>query len=131
MSPSRNKFFLLLLLALLQCFAPLLHAHAHGLSMAGGVHLDGVEQLLVTDSGATSVMAERGDAPAIAMAREYRRDSIIAVLDAAQPVLATPLFSFPAAFFDLPLPVAIVITPPARPLNYSRPFPQAPPLPLI
>ncbi|MFN3397604.1 MAG: hypothetical protein ACK4ZS_03610 [Sulfurimicrobium sp.] len=105
----------------------MLHAHAHGLSMASGVHLDGVEQLLVKDSGATAVMAERGDVPAITMAREYRRDSIMAVLDAAQPVLATPIFSFPTAFFHLPLAAVIVITPSGRPLNYSRPFPQAPP----
>ncbi len=132
MSSSRNKFVLLLLLALLQCFAPLLHAHAHGLSVANGVHLDGVDELFATDSGKPSLMAERDDAPTIVMVQEYRHDSTIALSDADQPVLVAPALFFSTHFFQLPsLAASYVTTPPGGPLVYSRPFSQAPPPDLI
>lgn len=129
MLQSRNKFVLILLLALLQCFAPLLHAHTHGSPVAGGVHIDGVEELAVVDFSAPVFTAERGDfAPAIAMAQEYRQDSAIALSDADQPVLATPAFSLITVFFRTPLLAASIGTSfPGGPLVRSRPFPQAPP----
>lgn len=126
MSPSRNKFVLLLLLALLQCFAPLLHAHTHGSSVAGGLHIDGVGELVVADSGKSAFMAERVEAPAISMAQEYRKDSVIALPDDDQPALAVPVLS--AVSFQGPFLAASIVTSfPGGPLVHSRPFSQAPP----
>jgi len=129
MSPSRNKFVLILLLALLQCFAPLLHAHTHGSSVASGVHIDGVDELAVADSSKPAFTAERGEsAPAIAMAQEYRQNRIIALPDADQPVLAASALSFSSIFFQLPFLAALFVSaPPGGPLIYSQPFSQAPP----
>ena len=136
MSTSRNKFVLLLLLALLQCFAPLLHAHTHahthGLSEASGVHIDGVDEMFAADSGTPVLTAERENSPAIAMAQEYRQDSTIALSDADQPVPAAPASSLSTAFFRLPFQASTVVTVlPGGPLIYSRPFSQAPPQGLI
>jgi len=132
MPNKRNKFVLLLLLALLQCFAPLLHAHTHGLSVGSGVHIDGVDELFAADSSKPAFMAERDDAPVIAMAQEYRQDNAIALPDVDQPVLAAPALPFSSVFSRLPfLAAAVVTSPPGGPQIYSRPFSQAPPLYLI
>lgn len=126
MSTSQNKFILLMLLALLQCFAPLLHAHTHGLSAASGVHIDGVNELLVADSGKPAFMVDREEAPAIAMAQEYRQDGAIALSDAEQPALITRFF---ATFIRLPfLAASVVVAFSGGPPLYSLPFAQAPPL---
>lgn len=128
MSANRNKFVLLLLLALLQCFAPLLHAHAHGSSVVAGVHIDGVGDLLVADSGKPAFMEERVEAPAITMAQEYRKDSTIALPDVDQPVLAAPVSSLTAVSFPAPFLAASFVTLfPGGELVHSRPFSQAPP----
>lgn len=128
MFSSRIKFVLLLLLALLQCFAPLLHAHTHGLSVASGVHLDEVDELAVADSSKPLFTAERGEAPAIAMAQEYRQNRIIALPDIDQPVLAASALSFSSISFQLPFLAALFVSASAGgPLIYSRPFSQAPP----
>ncbi|BCB27115.1 hypothetical protein SKTS_20010 [Sulfurimicrobium lacus] len=132
MSTSRNKFVLLLLLALLQCFAPLLHAHTHGIGGASGVHLDGVDELVVADSGKPAFMADRSDAPAIAMVQEYRQNRSISLHADDQPALAASALSFSTVFFQLPfLAPSVVTTLPGGPLIYSRPFSQAPPAALI
>lgn len=132
MLQNRKKFVLLLLLALLQCFAPLLHAHAHGSSLASGVHIDGVDEQVAVDSGKSVFMPERNNTPAIAMAQEYRQDGTIALTDADQPVLAAPVFSFSSISPPLPsLATAVVTAFPGGPLVYSRPFSQAPPPHLI
>jgi len=129
MSPSRNNFVLILLLALLQCFAPLLHAHTHGSSVASGVHIDGVDELAIVDFNKPAFTAERGDgAPAIAMAQEYRQDSAIALPDADQAILAAPALSLNTVFFRVPfLAASIDSSFPGGPLVHSRPFSQAPP----
>lgn len=129
MSPSRNKFVLIILLALLQCFAPLLHAHTHGSSVASGVHIDGMGELAIADSGQPAFTAERGhDAPAITMAQEYRQDSSIALPDGDLAVLAAPALSLFAVSFRTPFLAASIATSfPGGPLLHSRPFSQAPP----
>lgn len=131
MSTNRNKFVLVILLALLQCFAPLLHAHAHGQSVAGGVHMHGDVDRLFADTaspGTPNLLAERVDAPVVAMAREYRQDSAIALSDADHPA---PAISSPlSSFFQQPF-LAVFVSPslPCGLLSYSRPFSQAPPRP--
>lgn len=128
MTQSRNSFVLILLLALLQCFAPLLHAHAHGQSGVSGVHLHaGIEwQLAGYSSSTTNLIAERVDAPVIAMVQEYRQDSAMLLSDADQP---GPTASPSTASFSSPSVLAIAaagIFPDTSPL-YLRPFSQAPP----
>lgn len=132
MSTGRNKFVLLLMLALLQCFAPLLHAHTHGIGGASGVHLDGVSELLVADSGKPAFEADRSDAPAIAMVQEYRQNRSISLQGADQPVLASSALSSSTVFFQIPVLAASVSSVlPGGPPIYSRPFSQAPPAALI
>lgn len=134
MSTSRNKFVLLLLLALLQCFAPLLHAHAHahGIGGASGMHLDGVDELLVAVSGKPAFLADRNDAPAIAMVQEYRQNRAISLHGVDQPVLAASALSVSTVFFQLPfLATSVVTALPGGAPFYSRPFSQAPPAALI
>ena len=99
MSPSRNRFVLIFLLTLLQCFAPLLHAHTHGSPVASGVHIYGVDELAVADSSKPAFTAERGEsAPAIAMAQEYRQDSAIALPDAMNLFWQRQPYPFPQFF---------------------------------
>jgi len=129
MSSSRNKFVLILLLALLQCFAPLLHAHTHASFATNGVHIDGMDELAVADSGKPAFTEEGGhDAPAITMAQEYRQDGTIALPDVDLAVLAAPALSLSTVFFRMPfLAVSLATLLPGGPLVHSRPFSQAPP----
>lgn len=132
MKIHRASITLIILLALLQCFAPLLHAHAHGQSGAGGVHLHGgIEwQLADSSSGLPGLIAERVDAPVIAMVQEYRQDSAMVLSDADQPSLAisSSLTSFSLSFS--PTVIASRHSPGGS-LPYARPFSQAPPSALI
>lgn len=133
MTQSRNSFVLLFLLALLQCFAPLLHAHTHGQSGVSGVHMHGdVERLLENASSPVlpRLIAERVDAPVIAMAQEYRQDSVMLLSDAGQPA---PAISFPPRFSSRQpvLAASVVLESPGGASPYSQPFSQAPPPALI
>lgn len=133
MIKSRNRIVLVFLLALLQCFAPLLHAHTHGQSGAGGVHMHGgIEwQLADLPSSTPYLIAERVNAPVIAMAQEYRQDSVMVLSDADQPGLAVS--SSLLTRFSLSFSPVIIAGrhSPGGMLPYARPFSQAPPLILI
>lgn len=132
MISSRNRFLVLILLSLLQCFAPLLHAHAHGVSVTGKVHLhgEGEARLPAHDHPELpSFTADRDEAPVIAMAQEFRHDN--AMVLSGDPQTAVPL-SFQEFSLTRPLPLG-----PARLVfaggrcSYLSPFPQAPPSVLI
>lgn len=135
MTSSRNRFLVLFLLALLQCFAPLLHAHAHGISVEGKVHIHGEGEVPVLASpihehpALPSFMADHDEAPVIAMAQEFRQDSTIALSDVPQPALT---LSSPEFSLARPLPVepACLVSPGGR-CSYLSPFSQAPPSALI
>lgn len=132
MTPNRNTFVLIVLLALLQCFAPLLHAHTLGGGHDGGVHLYDVAELHSGgfDSGNTPVFSAHGDeSPAIGMAQEYRQDGAMLLFDVAQPVLlqSPPLASRQESF---PFHTHYA-APPGVSSGHFIPFPQAPPPALI
>lgn len=133
MTQSRNRFVLVFLLALLQCFAPLLHAHTHDQFVGGGVHMHGGVEWQLADSPSSTpyLIAERVDAHVIAMAQEYRQDSAMVLSDADQPgqVISSSLSRFSLSFSP-----AIIIAgrhSPGGMSPYARPFSQAPPLALI
>lgn len=132
MPRSRNKFALLLLLALLQCFAPLLHAHVYGFSSASGVHIDGVDVLFAAHSGEPAFQVGPDDVPAIAMPQEFRHKDRLTLPDAGQTVLTAPAAPLAAALlqFQFPAPAALIAFPGGPPV-YSQPFSRAPPPGLI
>lgn len=128
MSLGRSRFFLLVLLALLQCLAPLLHAHTHGIPATAGVHLHDLDGLYAFDGMASdtlSLAAQRDHAPVIAMARELRQDCAIELAGADQP--AAPAHWLKPSF-GVPLPaVPFSVSSPGGRCRYSHPFSQAPP----
>ncbi|MDO9190284.1 MAG: hypothetical protein Q8K43_00265 [Sulfurimicrobium sp.] len=135
MNSSRNRFFVLFLMALLQCFAPLLHAHAHGVSVEGKVHMHGEGKAAMLASlhrehpELPSFVAERDEAPVIAMAQEFRHDSSIALSD-------PPQLALPVSFLEFSLVRPVQAEPvctasPEDRCSYLSPFPQAPPSILI
>ena len=126
MSLNRNKFAVLLLLALLQCFAPLLHVHVHGYSAASGLHIDGVDELLALNSGEPAFEAARDDATAIAMPAELRHKSTIELPEAGQAVLAAATRPHPVLALRLPPGAGVCAFPTAPPIH-SQPFSRAPP----
>ena len=130
MSAIRKDFFLpiLFLLALLQCLAPLLHAHAYGMSVTAGVHLydvDEVGQAPDGVAGGPTLVADREEAPAIGMAQEFRQDGG-ELLQHVYPTPATDAAhvasSRPVLPTGPPLEAASGLSPP-----YSLPFAHAPP----
>ncbi|MBZ0105661.1 MAG: hypothetical protein K8H84_08515 [Sulfuricella denitrificans] len=132
MTPNRNTFVLIILLTLLQCFAPLLHAHTLGAGQGGGVHLYDVSRSHVggMDAVHTQVMSAFDDeSPAIGMAHEYRQDSAMLLSDVAQPLLlqSPPVSAcheqFPLVSHDAALP--------GGSSGHFIPFSQAPPPALI
>ena len=123
---NRNKFAVLLLLALLQCFAPLLHAHVHGLAAAGRVHIDGVDELIAVNSGGPAFEAAQDDAAAIAMPAELRHRSTIVLPEIGQAILAAAALPHPAPALQPPAGAGVCAFCAAPPI-YSQPFSRAPP----
>ena len=123
---NRNNFAVLLLLALLQCFAPLLHAHVHGYSAASGLHLDGVDELLAVNSGEPAFEAAQDDAAAIAMPAELRHKSTIELPEAGQAGAAAAALPHPVLALRLARGAGVAAFPTAPPI-YSQPFSRAPP----
>lgn len=135
MTSGRIRLLVLFVLALLQCFAPLLHAHAHGAAAEGRVHLHGESggHLLVPHSHEASVfssfLADHDEAPVIAMAQEFRHDSAI-VLSGETPSGLTATFPEPPFVRMLPTePTHLAF--PGGSCAYLSPFSQAPPPVLI
>lgn len=111
-----------ILFALLQCVAPLLHAHVHA-RVHGGVHLPGLSDA-PADSHAThraqALYADEEAAVALSPALQPRLDIIPALLDSrghglrlSRPVAAHP--SSPGTAFVLPGPPPHLIPLPAPP----------------
>lgn len=132
MSKLFIRFPLLVLLALLQCFAPLLHAHApdaHGAPAVAGVHLHDLDGWHAADALASdtpALVADHGHGQVIAMVREFRQDSVMALSDDDQPDAPSVDFVAGTAVFRVlfPLPAS----PPDCLSSHIRPYPQAPPL---
>lgn len=132
MSKLFIRFPLLMLLALLQCFAPLLHAHAHDAPAVAGVHLHDLDGWRAADalaSDAPAFMADHGHDQVIAMAREFRQDSVMALVDDDQPGASSAVFVAGTAVFRVLRPLSA--SPPGCFSSHIRPYPQAPPFSLI
>jgi hypothetical protein len=128
MSASYKKVVALLLLALLQCFAPLLHAHVHGSSASAGVHIDGVDQLLDVNPGAPAFELAQDHGPAVVMPAEFRQERATPLPDDGQAQPAAAPSPRHIALLQLQFPpassAASVLSVSAA---YSRPFSHAPP----
>ena len=122
MSSSWLKFLVVLLVASLQCFAPLIHAHTHGVPANHDIHMHGDEAGMIVD-GAPSfhvVGAEQHHGPAIGVAKEFKRDYTL------------PSFDVPALGRLVALPHTAAFIPDFRRsfsapgIRFTRPSAQAP-----
>ena len=90
---SRFKFLVIAFVALLQCFVPLIHAHAHD---AGGqnhvhFHADAFSPQLLTAAATPEFTAPADASPAIGVSQEFKRDGFLL------PVLGLMVVMFLAA----------------------------------
>lgn len=79
--PPGLRWVLLVLVATLKLVAPLIHAHAHGVSADGHAHLHWKGMA----AGAAAVTAPEADNPAISVPTEFKRD--VWDFDVALPAL--------------------------------------------
>ncbi|MDP2827261.1 MAG: hypothetical protein Q8O37_01510 [Sulfuricellaceae bacterium] len=129
---NHSRFFILILLALLQCFAPLLHAHTHDVPATIGVHLhdlDGRHDLGLAAPDVPTFLADHGDVQVIAMVHEFRQDSSMEVVGADRPIL--PAYSLASGVTVSFLLESTPASLPWRPRPHVRPLSQAPPASLI
>ncbi|MBT9613524.1 MAG: hypothetical protein IV108_09710 [Burkholderiales bacterium] len=89
---SWPKFLVVVLVAGLQCFAPLIHAHTNGVPGDHDIHAHGEETGAAASVQALDVDHHHGQA--IGVAKEYKRDYTLPLSGVA--VLA-PGFTFPQA----------------------------------
>ena len=120
---SWSKFLVLTLVACLQCFAPLIHAHTHGVPASHDIHFHGDETGFVAGpvSNVQVIGVAQQHGPAIGVAKEYKRGYMLPSFDvsALGRLVALPhtvLFvpDFRRAFF-------------APGIRFTRPSAQAPP----
>ena len=120
---SWSKFLVVTLIAGLQCFAPLIHAHTRGVPADHDIHFHGDETGVVAgaapDVQVIGVAQQHG--PAIGVAKEYKRDNTL-------PSFDTPLLSrfvaLPQTFSLHPDVWRLFLAPGVR---FTRPSAQAPP----
>lgn len=131
MSSRFKNIYLIVLLAFLQCFAPLLHAHALDTSHADGVHFHFDHDMSEHDgaeTGKPALKIAHTEFPVIGMAQEYKQDYVVFVADdhAALPP------GFPVPFLNAPT-LAVTAQPHLLPFRFHRPLPfsQAPPASLF
>mgnify|MGYP001615183251 CR=1 len=107
------NYCLLLVLTLLQCLAPLLHAHAGGLHAASHLHVHdyGLGLSAAHPAHDLEFKADSCDLPAVGAASEFRRDSAgdgFAVAPPVIPWLAAPYsmdvaaIASPSTLFHIP-----------------------------
>lgn len=119
-----KKYFLVLLLALLQCLMPLLHAHAGGLHASSHVHVHFEGISLHPPAQVPEFSVDLSEMPAVCAASEFKRDPM------GEEVVASVAA---AAWRIIPLPQQVVLSLPSSPVPgqtsiYSGPPPsQAPP----
>lgn len=122
-----KNIYLIALLAFLQCFAPLLHAHTLGMQHTNGVHVHFDHDLLEVDeaeAGKPSLQIAKTELPAIGMVQEYKKDYVFSV-SSDQGVVSAGL---PASFLNVStVVVAGSLGQPSLRFYHPLPFPQAPP----
>lgn len=134
MTRSALKFVLIGVLALLQCFAPLLHAHAGGVGAVGAeVHLHADEfhsvarfDMRAPDTGWQSAQAYADYSTVISMAREFKPEPALFV-PAAPEVLPSQPITLGEFARDGPCDCAATVIPHSVHRAFDRPFSQAPP----
>ena len=118
MFTSWPKFLVVMLVASLQCFAPLLHAHTNGVPGNHDIHTHGEET-----STAASVQvldADHHHGQAIGVAKEFKRDYTLPFFDAA---VLVPALSLPQTVSLAPDSWRSFAAPGIR---FTRPAAQAP-----
>ncbi len=129
MSRSWNNFILVMLLALLQGIAPLLHAHVLEFSMPDKIHIDGMEVDLLhsqTDAGVHQLHLHVDESTAIGMESAGKNDKDeMAVSSSVLGTIAAP-FTLPRAIAP-PLPAFPAAIAPHPSGFYFLPPPHAPP----
>ncbi|TCV85382.1 hypothetical protein [Sulfurirhabdus autotrophica] len=72
----------IVLLAFLQCFAPLLHAHALGNYQSSGVHFHLDYDMLEHSAkpGKAELQTSQTELPAITMAQEFKKDAVLFII---------------------------------------------------
>ncbi len=126
---SRLKnIYLIVLLAMLQCFAPLLHAHTMGMSHVSGVHAHFDHDMLdlgAAEAGKPEVKITKSEFPAIGVAQEYKKEYVLfAANDQVSPSLNFPVLSVNRNVFA----VSGQIYPSILHFYHPLPFAQAPPV---
>ena len=83
-----KNLHVVVLLAFLQCFAPLLHAHALGNYQSSGVHFHLDNDMLEHDAkpGKVELQSSQTELPVISMAQEFKKDAVLCLI----PDLAPP-----------------------------------------
>ncbi|HQS59816.1 MAG TPA: hypothetical protein PLU16_15300 [Gallionellaceae bacterium] len=128
MNPLKiSRYLLLMLFVLLQCVAPLVHAHVHGENVGQNVHFDTIDTSWLSDHhhepGTTQLSAEEHHHAVVTMPLGYRLSAL--VID--QPVVASqydmPVLSEHGAVLSV---VSYQQIFPYTP--HQHPFSQAPPL---
>jgi len=115
---SWPKFLVVLLVATLQCVAPLIHAHTNGVPGNHDIHTHGEEASAVPSVQALEVDQHHGQA--IGVAKEYKRDYTLPFFDAA---VSAPAISLPQTVSLAPDSWRSFAAPGIR---FTRPSPQAP-----
>ena len=128
MIQSWKNFHIVLLLAFLQCFAPMLHAHAMGDSSGDGVHFHADDYALAStnvlpNQPAYEVCAD--EYPAIGMAQVYKKDIFFIAADS--PFLFTWAANVLTQSQQAPALVSKLLGVSAYLAPYSLSLSQAPP----
>jgi len=119
--------YLVMLLAFLQCFAPLLHAHTLGMTDVSGVHIHvdmDMPDYAAADVDHPTVTIAKTELPAIGMAQEYKKDYVFFAADdqgALPPDFPLPSLSSVTSV------VTVQLYQTAFRFHHPLPFSQAPP----
>lgn len=121
------RSLLLMLFVLLQCIAPLAHAHINGDNEGQHIHFDSIDSSLLSDhhqqADTTQFFAEEHHSAVVCMPPEYRSGA----LPVDQPVVASkPGVIMPGEQGRIVL--GGFLQPVFPPLPYQHPFSQAPPV---
>lgn len=118
-----NALLLIALLTLLQCLAPLLHAHAGGLhgSAVGQIHLDALHVAPLQTH--TAFFVDLSDTPSVSVPAEYRRDQATpgdepVAIAAQQPY---PVPSVGQALWSVSIPLFLFSSPSLTPPSHAPP----------
>jgi hypothetical protein len=115
---SWPKFLVVVLVACLQCVAPLIHAHTSGVPGHHDTHTHGEETSAAASVQALDVDHHHGQS--IGVAKEYKRDYTLLFFDAAVSAVYTPLPQTVSLAPDLLRSFAASYT------RFARPAAQAP-----